>query len=144
MLKTDLKLVGVEARFRAAVLAEAVEIIQQYGGPLRVGCALNDRSLVETLEVFMKTIWSAFISFLLLLLVMMFAAFGFVTAKPLPIRLFAFALGLYFLITFISATWPERQTADRLLKVLNFCAGASCVVAMLLVLQRYFNTVPMR
>ena len=92
----------------------------------------------------MKTIWSTFVSFLLLLLVLMFAGFGFVTAKPLPMKLFIVAMGLHFLITFISATWPERQIADRLVKVLNFGAGGLCVAAMLLVLQHYFNTVPMR
>lgn len=91
----------------------------------------------------MKTIWSAVVSFLLLLLVLMFAAFGFVTAKPLPIKLFTIAMALQFLITFISATWPRRQTADRLVKVLNVGAGAACVAAMLLVLQHYFNTVPL-
>ena len=92
----------------------------------------------------MKTIWSAFISFLLLLLVLMFAALGFVTAKPLPVKLFAIAMGLHFLITFISATWPEQRTADRLVKIFNVSAGALCVAAMLLVLQHYFNTVPIR
>ena len=92
----------------------------------------------------MKTIWSASISFLLLLLVLMFAAFGFVTAKPLPVTLFAIAMGLHFLIMLISATWPERQTADRLVKVFNVAAGVLCVAAMLLVLQHYFNTVPIR
>jgi uncharacterized membrane protein len=92
----------------------------------------------------MKTIWSAFISFLLLSLVLMFAAIGFVTAKPLPIKLFTIVMGLHFLITFISATWPERRNADKLVKVLNFCAGALTVAAMLLVLQHYVNTVPMR
>lgn len=73
-----------------------------------------------------------------------FAGFGFVTAKPLPVKLFTVAMGLHFLITFISATWPERQIADRLVKVFNFFAGALCVAAMLLVLQHYLNTVPMR
>lgn len=71
----------------------------------------------------------------------MFAAFGFITAKPLPIKLFTIAMALQFLITFISATWPERQTADRLVKIFNVVAGAFCVAAMLLVLQHYFNTV---
>ena len=92
----------------------------------------------------MKTIWSAFISFLLLLLVLMFAAFGFFTVKPLPVKLFTIAMGLHFLITFISATWTGRQAADRLVKLLNFSAGALCAAAMLLVLQHYFNTVPIR
>ena len=92
----------------------------------------------------MKTIWSNFSSCLLLLLVLMFAGFGFVTAKPLPVKLFTVAMGLYFLILFISATWPERQIAGRLVKVFQFFAGALCLAAMLLVLQHYFNTVPMR
>jgi hypothetical protein len=92
----------------------------------------------------MKTIWSAFISFLLLLLVLMFAAFGFVSAKPLPVKLLAIVMGLHFLITFISATWPEQQTANRLVKIFNFCASALTAAAMLLVLQHYFNTVPIR
>lgn len=93
----------------------------------------------------MKTIWSTFVSFLLLLLVLMFVVgFGFFTAKPLPMKLFSVAAGLHFLITFISATWPERQIADRLVKVFHFCAGALSLAAMLLVLQHYFNTVPMR
>lgn len=92
----------------------------------------------------MKTIWSAFTSFLLLLLVLMFAVFGFVSAKPLPVKLFAIVMGLHFLTTFISATWPERQTANRLVKIFGFCASALTVAAMLLVLQHYFNTVPMR
>lgn len=96
------------------------------------------------MKVTMKTIWSAFVSYLLLLLVLMFCAFGFVTAKPLPVKLFAIAMGLQFLITFISATWPQRQIADRLVKLCNFFAAALCAVAMLLVLQHYFNTVPMR
>ena len=96
------------------------------------------------MKMYMKTIWSTFSSFLLLLLVLMFAGFGFVNAKPLPVKLFAVAMGLHFLITFISATWPERQIADRLVKVFNVCAGALCLAAMLLVLQHYFNTVPMR
>jgi len=69
-------------------------------------------------------------------------AFGFITAKPLPIKLFTIAMALQFLITFISATWPERQTADRLVNVFNVVAGAFCVAAMVLVLQHYFNTVP--
>ena len=92
----------------------------------------------------MKTIWSTFYSYLLLLLVLTFAGFGFVTAKPLPVKLFAVAMGLHFLILFVSATWPERQGARRIVKVFNFSAGALCAVAMLLVLQHYFNTVPMR
>ena len=92
----------------------------------------------------MKAIWSTFVSFLLLFLVLMFAGFGFVTAKPVPVKLFTVAMGLHFLIVFISATWPERQIADRLVKVFNFCAGALCVLAMLLVLQHYVTTVPMR
>jgi hypothetical protein len=96
------------------------------------------------MKVSMKAIWSTFISFLLLLLVLMFAGFGFVTAKPLPVKLFAIAVGLHFLITFISATWPGRPIADKLVKVFHFGAGALCVAAMLLVLQHYFNTVPMR
>jgi len=92
----------------------------------------------------MKTIWSAFISFLLLLLVLMSAVFGFVSAKPLPVKLLAVVMGLHFLITFTSATWPEQQTANRLVKIFNFCASALTAAAMLLVLQHYFNTVPMR
>lgn len=92
----------------------------------------------------MKTIWSTFVSYLLLLLVLMFAGFGFVTAKPLPVKLFAVAIGLYFLITFTSASWPDRPTADRVVKLLHFCAGGLSLAAMLLVLQHYINTVPMR
>jgi hypothetical protein len=74
----------------------------------------------------------------------MFAAFGFVSARPLPVKLLAIVMGLHFLITFISATWPERQTANRLVKIFNFCAGVFTVAAMLLVLQHYFSAVPMR
>lgn len=97
-----------------------------------------------TLEAFMKTAWSSVTSFLLLLLVLMFAAFGFASSKPLPMKLFAVAMGLQFLITFISAAWPDQRTANRLVKILNFSAGALCVAAMALVLQYYFDTVPMR
>ncbi|MFC5459528.1 hypothetical protein [Massilia niabensis] len=51
----------------------------------------------------MKTIWSTPVSFLLLLLVLMFAGFGIVALKPLPMKLGSAALGLCFLVTFISA-----------------------------------------
>ena len=96
------------------------------------------------MKVSMKTIWSTFVSFLLLLLVLMFFGFGFVTYKPLPMKLASAGMGLYFLITFISANWPDRPVADKLVKVFNLCAGGLFAVAMLLVLQHYFNTVPMR
>lgn len=91
----------------------------------------------------MKTLQSAFISSLLVLLVLMFASFGAVAAKALPIKFFAIATGLHFLIVFIGATWPARQPADRLVKVLNLVASALCMGAMLLVVQHYFNTVPL-
>ena len=91
----------------------------------------------------MKTIWSTFVSYLLLLLVLMFAGFGFATAKPLPVKLFSVAMGLHFLITFISATWPDTRTADKLVKVFNFCAGGLFLAAMILIVQHYFNTVSM-
>jgi hypothetical protein len=95
------------------------------------------------MKITVKTIWSTVVSFLLLSLVLMFCAFGFFTAKPLPVKLFTVAMGLHFLITFISATWPERQSADRLVKIFHFCAAVLGAVAMALVLEHYFNTVPM-
>ncbi|MGJ9418865.1 hypothetical protein ACHAC9_14015 [Massilia sp. CMS3.1] len=91
----------------------------------------------------MKTIWSTFVSFLLLLLVLMIFGFAFVTTKPLPMKLGSVAMGLCFLVTFISATWPDRRIANKLVKVLNFCAAGSFFAAMIMVLQHYFNTVSM-
>ena len=95
------------------------------------------------MKVSMKTIWSTFVSFLLLLLVLMFCGFGIVASKPLPIKLFSGAAGLCFLVTFMNATWPDRRIADKLVKVFNFCAGALFLAAMILVLEHYFNTVSM-
>jgi hypothetical protein len=95
------------------------------------------------MKVPMKTIWSTFVSCLLLLLVLIFCGFGFVTAKPLPMKLGTFAMGLCFLVTFISATWPQRPIADKLVKALNVCAGGLFVAAMVLVLRHYFSTVQM-
>jgi hypothetical protein len=91
----------------------------------------------------MKTIWSNVVSCLLLLLVLMLCGFGFVTAKPLPMKLGAFAMGLCFLTTFISATWPNRPIADKLVKVSTLCAGVLFMAAMSLVLRHYFSTVQM-
>ena len=91
----------------------------------------------------MKTIWSTFVSYLLLLLVLLLCGFAFVTARPLPVKLASFAMGLCFLVTFISATWPDRRIANKLVKVFNFCAGGLFFAAMLMVLQHYFNTVSM-
>lgn len=93
--------------------------------------------------MYMKAIWSTFVSFLLLLLVLMFCAFGFVSSKPLPMKLFSVALGLGFLVTFISASWPDRPIADKLVKVFHHCALGLFAIAMALVLQHYFNTVSM-
>ena len=95
------------------------------------------------MKVSIKTIWSTFFSYLLLLLVLMLFGFGFVTAKPWPLKLATAGGGLYFLITFIGATWPDRPGANKLVKVLNLCAGGLLTVAMLLVLQHYLKTVPM-
>ena len=96
------------------------------------------------MKMYMKTIWSAFSSFLLLLLVLMFAGFGFVNAKPLPVKLFAVAAGLHFLILFMSATWPDRPIAIKLVKAFNFCAGGMLIAAVILMVQHYVNTVPLR
>ena len=46
----------------------------------------------------MKTIWSTFVSYLLLLPVLMLFGFGFVSAKPWTMKLAAAGGGLYFLI----------------------------------------------
>ena len=92
----------------------------------------------------MKTIWSTFVSYLLLSLVLMFCGFGFVTAKPLPMKLVLVAMALYFLITFISATWPDRPTAIKLVKAFNFSAGGLLLAATILMVQHYVNTVPLR
>lgn len=88
----------------------------------------------------MKTTWSAFVSFLLLVLVLLFAGFGVFTSTTLPMRLGAGALGLCFLITFINGVWPDGEHANKVVKALNLCAGGLFAVAMLLVLQHYFNT----
>ncbi len=91
----------------------------------------------------MKTIWSTFVSYLLLLLVLMLCGSAFIHYKPLPMKLGAAAMGLYFLVTFISATWPDQPTADKLVTVLNFCAGGLMAAAMFLMAQHYVNTVSM-
>ena len=96
------------------------------------------------MKVPMKTIWSTFVSFLLLLLVLMFAGFGVVASKPWPVKLGAAAMGFCFLSTFISASWPESRGAGKLVKAANLCAGGLFAAALLLVLQHYFSTVPMR
>lgn len=91
----------------------------------------------------MKTIWSTVVSFLLLLLVLMFAGYGFVSAKPLPMKLASVAMGLFFLVTFVSASWPERPIADKLVKVFHHCALGLFAIATALVWQHYLSTVSM-
>lgn len=89
---------------------------------------------------FMKRIWSAVASCLLLLLVLLFLGFGAYGSKALPLKLGAAALGLCFLVTFCNVVLPDGRIANQFVKVLNFCAGALFFAAMMLVLQHYFNT----
>ena len=88
----------------------------------------------------MKRIWSVFVSCLLLLSVLLFLGFGAYGSATLPLKLGATALGLCFLVTFLNVALPNGRIADTCVKVLNVCAGALFLAAMLLVLQHYFNT----
>ena len=88
----------------------------------------------------MKRIWSAFVSCLLLVLALLFLGFGAYASKALPLKLGAAALGLCFLVTFLNVVLPDGRIASTCVKVLNCCAGALSLAAMLLVLQHYFKT----
>ena len=91
----------------------------------------------------MKTLWSNLVSYLLLSLVLLLCGFFFVTAKPLPMKLAAVAMGLSFLVVYIDATWPDRPIANKLVKVFNLCIGSLSLAAILLMVKHYIATVPM-
>lgn len=88
----------------------------------------------------MRRIWSAFVSCLLLLLVLLIFGFAAYSSTQLPLKLGAAALGLCFLVTFCNVVLPDGRIANHVVKVLNFCAGALFFAAMMLVLEHYFNT----
>jgi len=88
----------------------------------------------------MKIVWSAFVSFLFLLLAFLCVGMPFFITRPLYMNLGAIALGLVFLVTFVNSVQPRHQYAGKLASVLNVCAGGLFAAALVAWLLRSFAT----
>lgn len=78
----------------------------------------------------MKTVWSASVSFLLLLLALLSFGIAFASSPALFMKIGAVALGLIFLATAINILQPEHPVASKLVTILHVCAGCLVIAAL--------------
>jgi hypothetical protein len=78
----------------------------------------------------MKTIWSASVPLLLLIVALVFLDVPFSSSHPPFVKIGAVALGLIFLATAINTSHLHHPFAEKLVTILLVCAGCLVIAAL--------------
>jgi hypothetical protein len=86
--------------------------------------------LLSLERIVMKTLWSASVPLLLLIVALVFLEVAFSSAHPPFTKIGAVALGLVFLATAINTSHVHHPLADKLVTILHVCAGCLVIAAL--------------